>query len=134
MQIKFNMCKSNPLSHLTNEKFKKDLQMNLKDLPLNYENENANWGFKMAFSSNFHHVHSNLLPLPYNQELKLVFAQIDAFIQISWTMLLNKQFENNNVKLAFNYHALLFHKQCLKPKLMPCIHSNFLDYDVKQTT
>jgi hypothetical protein len=36
-------------------------------------------------------------------------------------MLLNKQLENNNVKLAFNYEALAFHKQCLKPKLMPFI-------------
>jgi hypothetical protein len=42
---------------------------------------------KWAFASNFHHVHSNLLPLPYNQQFKLVFAQIGAFIQISWTIL-----------------------------------------------
>jgi hypothetical protein len=57
--------------------------MKLKNLPLNYENENASWGLKWAFASNFHHVHSNLLPLPYNQQLKLVLAQIGAFIQIS---------------------------------------------------
>jgi hypothetical protein len=36
-------------------------------------------------------------------------------------MLLNKQLENNNVKLAFNYEALPFHKQCLKPKSVPFI-------------
>jgi hypothetical protein len=29
-------------------KFKKDLQVNLKDLPLNHENENANGGLKMG--------------------------------------------------------------------------------------
>ncbi len=50
-----------------------------------------------------------------------MFAKIDAFIQISWTMLLNKQLENNNVKVVFNYEALQFHKQCLKPKSMPFI-------------
>jgi hypothetical protein len=36
-------------------------------------------------------------------------------------MLLNKQLESNNVKLAFDYEALPFHNQCLKPKLVPFI-------------
>jgi len=66
--------------------------------------------------------HLTIYPLwGFPISLTMSEAKIDAFIQISWTMQSNKQLEINNVKLAFNYEALPYYKQCHKPKLVPFI-------------